>query len=78
MLCSFLYCLINPKPKNLIPEFSENDNSILIPSDINGVDDRIRITPTTDYPWSSIVKIFVTWDGYSTYGSDTMIDKIMY
>jgi len=68
-------CLINSKTNYNVPESSENDNSILLPSDVSGTDDRVRITPTTDYPWSSIVKLFITWDGYSTFGSGTMIDK---
>jgi len=68
-------CLINSKTNYNVPESSKDDNSFIVPSDVSGTDDRVRITPTTNYPWSSIVKIFVTWDGYSTYGSGTMIDK---
>ena len=37
------------------------------PQNVLGEDDRVRITPTTSYPWQSIVALFITW------GSDTYI-----
>ncbi|MBY8989412.1 MAG: trypsin-like serine protease [Candidatus Lokiarchaeota archaeon] len=69
------YYLIDSKTNYNVPESSKDDNSFIVPSDVSGTDDRVRITPTTSYPWSSIVKIFVSWDDYNTYGSGTMIDK---
>ena len=58
-----------------IDNFTHQENFYLGTSDINGNDDRVRITPTTDYPWSAIVKLHITWDGQSTLGSGAMIDK---
>ena len=40
-----------------------------------GSDDRVRITPTTSYPWSTIVKLHITWNNYSTIGTGVLINK---
>ncbi|KKM67041.1 hypothetical protein LCGC14_1475140 [marine sediment metagenome] len=43
---------------------------------IKGTDDRTRITPTTSYPWRTIVKLYVTAADSSTWiGSGAMIDS---
>lgn len=68
-------CFNDSITKYSVQKPSKDDNSFIVLSDVSGTDDRVRITPTTDYPWSTIVKLFITWDGYSTFGSGTMIDK---
>jgi glutamyl endopeptidase len=40
-----------------------------------GNDDRVRITPTTSYPWSTIVKLHLTWNDYYSYGTGVLIDE---
>ena len=40
-----------------------------------GSDDRVRITPTTSYPWSTIVKLHMTWNEYSNYATGVLINK---
>jgi len=36
--------------------------------DVHGFDDRVRITATADFPWSTIVKLFVTAQDQSEFG----------
>ncbi|MFX1487577.1 MAG: hypothetical protein ACFFBI_00395, partial [Promethearchaeota archaeon] len=55
---------LNPSEKTDL-----NTNGII------GLDDRVRITPTTMSPWSSIVKFYTNWGGYASYGTGAMIDK---
>ena len=50
-------------------------NSQPLSSNIIGEDDRIRVTYTTVYPWSTIVKLYMTWGEDVYIGSGTMIDK---
>jgi len=39
-------------------------------------DDRVRISPTTIFPWSSIVKLYITAADLTSFiGSGAMIDK---
>lgn len=57
------------------PTSIEAVNSQLFTSDIIGEDDRIRITPTTPYPWSAIVKLYMTWGSDVYIGTGAMIDK---
>ncbi|MHA2391596.1 MAG: trypsin-like serine peptidase [Promethearchaeota archaeon] len=40
-----------------------------------GDDDRVRVTPTNLYPWSTIVKLYITWGSYNTFGTGAIIDK---
>jgi len=47
----------------------------LLTNNIIGEDNRERITPTTDYPWSSIVRLYITWGADNFIGSGVMIDK---
>ena len=47
----------------------------LTTANIIGSDDRVRVTPTTTYPWSTIVKLHVTWSEYSTYATGVLINK---
>ncbi|MBA7551790.1 hypothetical protein ES705_44339 [subsurface metagenome] len=47
----------------------------LLTNNIIGEDNRERITPTTDYPWSSIVRLYITWGADSFIGSGVLIDK---
>ncbi|MFX1478140.1 MAG: trypsin-like serine protease [Promethearchaeota archaeon] len=56
--------MLNPNKK-----IDLNTNGII------GLDDRVRITPTTMSPWSSIVKFYTNWGGYDSYGTGAMIDK---
>jgi V8-like Glu-specific endopeptidase len=44
---------------NLLPAFRGLMTSDLEPMYISPPDDRVRITPTTTYPWSSICKLFI-------------------
>ena len=44
-------------------------------ANVIGDDDRVRITPTTSYPWSAIVKLHIACDGYYTFGTGALIDK---
>ena len=63
---------------------SDNDTSYEInqnlfygkPLTIFGDDDRIRITPTTSYPWRTIVKLYITFDGSIYIGSGAIIDEL--
>jgi V8-like Glu-specific endopeptidase len=60
------------------PEFHcsiNSDKSQLLLNNVIGTDNRIRITPTTSYPWSTIVKLFITWGAYNTYGTGVLIDE---
>ena len=50
---------------------AEND-----PESVIGSDGRLRITPTTGYPWRTIVKLYMTADDDSTWiASGAMIDE---
>jgi len=40
-----------------------------------GTDDREMVISTTSYPWSSIVKLHITWGEYYTFGTGALIDK---
>jgi len=42
---------------------------------IVGNDDRVRITPTTSYPWSAIVKLYMTWGEDTFFATGAMIDE---
>ena len=44
-------------------------------ANVIGDDDRVRITPTTSYPWSAIVKLHIAAGGYYTFGTGALIDK---
>ena len=45
------------------------------PETVFGDDGRVRVTPTTSYPWRSICKLYITF-GEDTYlGSGAIIDK---
>jgi len=53
---------------------NQNENTLFL-SNVLGDDDRIRITPTTSYPWSTIVKLRINWGGSNYIGSGAIIDK---
>jgi V8-like Glu-specific endopeptidase len=65
-LDNFSYIKSNPK---------ESDTPQVLISDIIGEDNRVRVTPTTYYPWSSIAKLYITWGGYTTWATGVMVDK---
>jgi V8-like Glu-specific endopeptidase len=44
------------------------------PESILGTDGRIRVTPTTAFPWRTIVDIFVTFPGQSGWCTGALID----
>ncbi len=44
-------------------------------ANVIGADDRERITSTTSYPWSTIVKLHITWGAYTTFATGALIDK---
>ena len=44
-------------------------------ANVIGSDDRVRITPTTSYPWTTIVKLHIAWLGYNTIATGALIDK---
>ena len=44
-------------------------------ANVIGNDDRVRITPTTSFPWSAIVKLHITWKEYYTFATGVLIDK---
>jgi V8-like Glu-specific endopeptidase len=44
-------------------------------SNVIGEDNRIRVTATNSYPWSAIVKLYMTWGSDVYIGSGVMIDK---
>ncbi|MHA2182866.1 MAG: trypsin-like serine protease [Promethearchaeota archaeon] len=48
---------------------------ILSTSNVIGEDNRVRVTATDSYPWSAIVKLYITWGSDVYIGSGTMIDK---
>ncbi len=55
-----------------------NTNQIkqgLTTANIIGNDDRVRITPTTSYPWSTIVKLYITWGTYNTLATGALINE---
>lgn len=54
---------------------NESAKSQLSTSNIVGADNRERVTPTTSYPWSAIVKLYMTWGTDIYIGSGAMIDK---
>jgi V8-like Glu-specific endopeptidase len=56
-------------------ESLEFENYQILINNIIGEDNRERITPTTDYPWSSIVQLYVTWGAESYICSGAMISK---
>ena len=64
-------CIINDKEINLN---NQNKNTLFL-SNVLGDDDRFRITPTTSYPWSTIVKLRINWGGSNYIGSGVIIDK---
>ncbi|MFW9972958.1 MAG: trypsin-like serine peptidase [Candidatus Odinarchaeota archaeon] len=47
----------------------------LLLANVIGSDDRVRITPTTSYPWSTIVKLHITWKDYNIFATGVLIDK---
>ena len=53
----------------------ETVESHLFTSNVISGDDRIRVTPTTSFPWSTIIKLYITWGSYNTFGTGVMIDK---
>ena len=57
---------VAPSEDNPTEEYNQN-TFYGKPQNVIGEDDRVRITPTTSYPWRSIVALYVTW------GSDTYI-----
>jgi len=81
----FIYDVKTKKVKNItktkkdsVLEFPENQGlltSELFPESVIPPDDRVRITPTTSYPWSSIVKLFIiAGDGTQFIGTGFIID----
>lgn len=80
----FLFLIIFPISLSISSDNSKsslvtNESSVDIKSpvfnDVIGEDDRIRVNPTTSYPWSAVVKLYINWEGYSTFSTGTMIDK---
>jgi len=65
-------------PTNITLKSPENQGllpSELLPESIIPPDDRVRITPTTSYPWSSICKLFIiAADGTPFIGTGFIID----
>lgn len=53
----------------------DSSKSHPLPSNIIGEDDRVRVSPTTSYPWSAIVKLRATWGTDVYISSGAMIDK---
>lgn len=53
----------------------ESPKSRLLTSNIIGEDDRVRVSPTTSYPWSAVVKLYVTWGTDIYISSGAMIDQ---
>ena len=45
------------------------------PLTVFGDDDRVRVTPTTSYPWRTIVKLYITWGSDTYIGSGVIIDE---
>jgi len=45
------------------------------PQNVLGEDDRVRITPTTSYPWQSIVALYITWGSDTYIATGALIDK---
>ena len=63
-------------PFDDIPTEEFNQNTIYgEPQSVLGEDDRVRITPTTSYPWRSIVALYVTWGSDTYICSGALIDK---
>ena len=54
---------------------SSNHNLNLTLANVIGTDNRVRITPTTSYPWTTIVKLHIAWEGYNTIATGALIDK---
>ncbi|MCK4312169.1 MAG: trypsin-like serine protease, partial [Candidatus Cloacimonetes bacterium] len=60
---------------NLIPEYQGLLSPGMVPRTVFPPDDRVRITPTTSYPWRTICKLFVTFPDGATGGcSGAIID----
>ncbi|MFW9972983.1 MAG: CARDB domain-containing protein [Candidatus Odinarchaeota archaeon] len=53
----------------------DESNNRIKSGTVFGNDDRMLITPTTAYPWGSIVKLHLAWGEYHTFGSGVLIDK---
>ncbi|MHA2269484.1 MAG: CARDB domain-containing protein [Promethearchaeota archaeon] len=53
----------------------DSSKSQPLTSNIIGEDDRVRVSPTTSYPWSAIVKLQATWGTDVYISSGTMIDE---
>lgn len=58
--------------QGVVPKYASGDISL---ESVIGTDERVRVTPTTEYPWSSICKLYITpAGGSSTYiGSGFLI-----
>ncbi|MFX1458846.1 MAG: trypsin-like serine protease, partial [Promethearchaeota archaeon] len=54
---------------------NEKKTMVLRLNNIYGDDDRTRISPTTSYPWSTIVKLYISWGSSNYIGSGVLIDK---
>ncbi|MFX1569449.1 MAG: trypsin-like serine protease [Promethearchaeota archaeon] len=44
-------------------------------ANIIGTDDRVRVTSSTSYPWSTVVRLHITWGTYNTFATGALIDK---
>jgi len=63
-----------PLESNISIEFNHDTFQGKLESVI-GEDGRVRVTPTTSYPWRTICKLYATW-GTTTYvGSGALIDE---
>jgi len=65
-----LLIIFSPKFMSSISSTTSINSSSVI-----GEDNRVRITPTDFYPWSSVVKLHINFGSYSTFGSGVLIDK---
>ena len=65
---------VPPSDDNPTKEYNQNIFSGK-PQNVLEEDDRVRITPTTSYPWRSIVKLYMTWGSDTYIGSGALIDK---
>jgi len=67
---------LNPNKIEEQPQIkSKGELGNITSSNVYGEDDRTRITPTTSYPWSPIVKLYMSWGSNNYIGSGVLIDK---
>jgi len=72
LLSLFIFSLCMIKSDYYNTNHIESDLKI---ANVIGNDDRVRITPTTSFPWSAIVKLHITWKEYYTFATGVLIDK---